>query len=175
MLIFIYMNKLLLCVFFSLPAFGQDAPTISLSKQIKVSPASVVKVYGYFDYYYKNAKGCDQSKKASIIQNNEISPCFQYLKSFEKDDAKKIINLLRDRNTYEGPIERPCSETHYALLILNNNVVTGYVNISLDCNKLFSNPAIPAASGTLTPKGKHELLVMLKLITEEPLVAPLEN
>lgn len=167
---FHYMNKIILCLLFYLPALGQ----VKLSKQIKASPTSVVKVYGYFDYYYKNVAGCDSSKTASIIQNNKISPCFQYLRSFEKDDAKKIINLLNDRSTYKGPVDRPCSETHYALLIFNNNVVTGYVNISLDCNKIISNPAIPAASGTLTPKGKDELLLMLKLITGE-LVAPSEN
>jgi hypothetical protein len=168
------MNKLILSLLFYIPVFGQDAPVIKLSKKIKASPTSVVKVYGYFDYHYKNVKGCDSSKTASIIQNNKISPCFQYLRSFEKNDAKKIINLLNDRSTYEGAIDKPCLETHYALLILNNNVVTGYVNMSLACNKIISDPAIPAASGTLTPKGKDELLHMLKLVTGE-LVAPSEN
>lgn len=167
------MNKIILSLLFSLPAFGQDTTTVRLSKQIKASPATVVKVYGYFDYHYQNVKGCDQSKTASIVQNNKVSPCFQYLRSFEKDNAKKIINLLRNRNTYENAVEKPCLETHYALLILENNIVTGYVNINLACNRIISNPAIPAASRSLSAKGKDELLHALELVID--VVVPLEN
>lgn len=169
------MSKILLCLLFSLPAFGQDTPVIRLSKQLKASPASVVQVYGYFDYHYKSIKDCDQSKKASIVHHNKISPCFNYLRSFEKDDAKKIIRLLNNRRTYGHPVDTTCFETHYALLILENNVVTGYVNISLSCNRIISGPGIPAAATAFSPKGKDALQRALKLITEEPLSAPLEN
>lgn len=169
------MNKIIWCLYLSLPAFGQDAPVVKLSKQIKASSASVVKLYGYFDYHYKNVKGCDQSKNASIVQDNKISPCFNYLKTFEKEDAKKIIHFLNAPSTYGAPVDAACFETHYALLVLDKDVVTGYVNISLSCNRIISSPVIPAAATAMPQEKKLALNRLLKLVTEEPLTAPLEN
>lgn len=170
--IFIYMTKILLCLLFSLPVFGQNAPVIRLAKQIKATPSSVVKVYGYYDYHYKNTEGCDQSKNASIIQNNKISPCFTYISTFEKDDAKKIINFLNARSTYGATVDTTCFETHHALLILEKNVVIGYVNISLTCDRIISNPAIPAATTAMIREKKYALNSLLKLVEEEGLVVP---
>jgi hypothetical protein len=160
------MNKIILSLLFSLPAFGQDMPTIRLSKQIKASNTTVIKVYG--------AELCNNQQGLSIVHNNKITPCFRLLSTFEKNDAKKIINLLHDSGSYTDG-DTTCFKTDHALLILENGVVTGYVNISFFCNKIISSPAIPAASKLLSPKGKDALLRTLKLVSEEPLVAPLEN
>lgn len=172
MVIFIYMNRMIFCLLFGLPAPGQDSLVVKPAKNITVSEASIIKLYAF-----NTNNGCDRSTNVSAVYENKISPCFYYVKTFEKKKVKQIINMLRSRRTYGGK-EAACFDTDYALVIFDKaNVVTGYVNISLYCNWLIPNPVIPESKmglgkGGFSKKGKERLLEVLELVSKEDLVAP---
>ncbi len=165
------MNKIIALLFFSLAAVssvsGQGTIKISLRKQITGSASNTIKLYKF-----NPQNNCNQSKAVSIIYEDKISPCFDYVKTIKTGEVKKITGLLRKSTTYGGE-DVACFDTEYALLIFDkSNVVIGYVNISLSCNKLISNPIIPerehyANQGLrkvgFSKKGRNTLLKLLGL------------
>jgi hypothetical protein len=92
-------------------------------------------------YKFDSTNNCDQSKAVSIVKNNRISICFDYVKKIEDSNVKKILNLLHSKSTY-GKEDAPCFDTDYALIAIKEENIIGYINISLSCNKLISNPII---------------------------------
>lgn len=92
-------------------------------------------------YKFNEKKMCDQSKAVSIIMDNKISQCFDLIKNINGLKTKEILNILHDKNTY-GSEDAACFDTDYSLVVMNGKTIIGYINISLRCNKLFSNPII---------------------------------
>ena len=166
------MNKTLLFILIAILKINslsaqQEAVEISLAKQITASASNTIKLYKF-----NPANRCGQSKRLSIIYENKISTCFDYVKTIGVGDVKKIVSLLRAPATY-GSEDVACFDTDYALLIFDEkNVVIGYVNISFSCNKLNSNPIINEqahySKGELrkvgfSKKGRNSLLNLLAI------------
>jgi hypothetical protein len=165
------MNKIVIIMFFSfltnLSVCGQDTIKIGLLKEIKATVNSTIRLYKF-----NKDKQCDQSKAVTIIYENKVSKCFDYIKTIKTDDTKKIVSLLKTPTTYGGE-DVACFDTDYALLIFNKqNVIIGYIDISLFCNKLISAPVIAEqehySKGGLrkvgfSKKGKAALLKLLKI------------
>ncbi|SIN86804.1 hypothetical protein [Chitinophaga niabensis] len=163
------MNKLVLALFFSLPASGQETIVFKPAENLTVSNVSAIKLYAY-----DINKGCDRATPVSLIDNDKVTPCSRYVKTFEKEKVKQIIKLLRSEATYGGE-PAACFETNYSLMMLDKaNVVIGYVDISLFCNRLIANPLIPETGkkNGFSKKGKELLLHTLELVSEEDIVAP---
>lgn len=172
MLIFIYMNKIILCLLLSIPALGQDTIVFKRAESLTVSNVNTIRLYAY-----DINKGCDRATSVSVIDVNKVSPCFRYIKTFDKKKVKEIIKLLRSKATYGGTRVR-VFETNYSLIMLNKkNVAIGYVDISLIHSSLIANPLIPVNTkkSGFSKKGKERLLLTLELISKEAIVAPLEN
>ncbi len=135
------MNKSITILFFIFiiagPASGQEAIKLGLKKQITVSASNTIKLYKY-----NPQNECNQSKVVSVIYEDKLSTCFDYVKTFRMGKVKKIMKFLRALTTYGGE-DVACFDTEYALLIFDkSNMAIGYINISLSCNKLISNPVI---------------------------------
>src|SRR5687767_2303950 len=103
-------------------ASGQEK--IKIEKQIDIEKSKSIKL---FRFNSKNS--CDQSKAVSVIYENKISTCFDYVKEIKKDNIKKIIKLLRSSASY-GNEDVACFDTEQALVIYDKaNVIIGYINI----------------------------------------------
>lgn len=147
------------------PLLAQNMPKIRLDKQLVAKEKCTIKLYRFDP---KN--NCSQSKAVSIIYEGKIADCFDYVKTIEYADALNIVKLLRTPSTY-GNEDVACFDTDYALLLFDkSNVVYGYVNISLFCNKLMSNPSIPEREAWsqdglrkvgFSKKGRENLLMLL--------------
>jgi hypothetical protein len=145
----------------------QETVKINLAKQITASASNTIKLYKF-----NPNNPCEQSKAVSIIYENKVASCFDYVKTIAVGDVKKTVSLLRTPTTY-GSEDVACFDTDYALLIFDKkNVVIGYVNISLSCNKLISNPIITErgyySKGGLqkvgfSKKGRSNLLKLLAI------------
>ncbi|MOA06986.1 hypothetical protein D3C78_1266580 [compost metagenome] len=119
-----------------------------------------------------NAKNpCSQSKAVSIIKENKISECFDYVRTIQGGEVKNIINVLYDSDTYGGE-EVACFDTDYSLIAVENDVIIGFINISFSCNKLISKPLIIERDKHIneslrkvgfSSSGKKLLLRLLKL------------
>ena len=158
------MKKIIISILSCLLAAGSSTAQIKLAAR----GANTIKLY---TYDYPNT--CDPSKIVSVVRENKISPCFRYIKTFEKNEAKTITKMLRSSATYSRDTTA-CFDTQYALLILNKaGVIIGYVDISLSCNKLHAVPAgwSQGRSG-LSKEGKDSLLYKLELVYREGLIAP---
>lgn len=114
-----------------------DSIILNISKGIFPTEIDYIKVYKY-----DSKNDCEQSKAVSIVYNNHLSSCFNYLKTFKNKDVKDFIIIIKDPKTY-GAEDIACFDTDYALLLYNKkNEVVAYINISESCNKLISNPEI---------------------------------
>ena len=117
-------------------------------------------------YKFNPLKNCNQTREVSIIKENRISKCFDYIRIIKGNDVKNILEFLYDSNNYGGE-EVPCFDTSYSLLAYSsNNKIIGYINISLGCNKLLSNPTIkeqgkPSNIG-FSKSGMQQLKKLLK-------------
>jgi hypothetical protein len=121
-------------------------------------------------YEFRRQNHCDQSKAVSIIKDGKISPCFSFVRFISKQDTREVIRLLNDSKTYGNG--EPCFDTDYALLIIDNNTVVGYINISFRCHTLMAVPSIAAQEqyikdgwtrGGVSSMGNNKLLSVLKL------------
>lgn len=110
---------------------------------INISTEINFKKVGYMELYKINlTKGCDQSKAVSIVYQNKIAKCFDYMKTIKGREKDNFIRIIRDYHTYGGD-DVACFDTDYGLLLYGyQNEIVGYINISKSCNKLVSNPEI---------------------------------
>jgi hypothetical protein len=116
---------------------NNDSIILNISKDIFPANVHYMKLYKYDE---KN--DCEQSKAVSVIYDNRISVCFDYVKRIEGKKVKDFINLVRNPKTY-GAEDVACFDTDYSLILYNRkDEITGYINISNSCNKLISNPKI---------------------------------
>jgi hypothetical protein len=93
-------------------------------------------------YKYNQLNICDQSKAVSIIYNQKLSHCFDYVKTIEGKEVVDFIKIIKNPTTY-GAEDVACFDTDYSVTLLNKeNQIAGYLNISFSCNKLISNPVI---------------------------------
>jgi hypothetical protein len=122
-------------------------------------------------YKFNPKNPCSQSKAVSIIKEDKISECFDYVTTFNGNEVKDILYILYDTNTY-GAEDVACFDTEYSLLAINDNKVIGFINISFRCNKLISTPAIKERDSHLngnlrnvgfSKNGKENLYQLLKL------------
>lgn len=107
---------------------------INLTEKIKAADSIVL-------FKFNSDNLCDQSKAVSIIKNNEISKCFDYIKTIKGKAVSNFINLLHTKTTYGGG-NVACFDTDYSVILIKNNSIIAYINISISCNKLFANPKI---------------------------------
>jgi len=133
--------KLFLCflstLLFTLSVQSQDTLSIKLAKTVDTNSVQSIKLYKF-----NPDNSCNQSKGVSIVFNNKLSSCFDFVKNIAPGKVKSIVSLVTSAKSYGGE-DVACFTTNYSLLLLNsNNVVTGYIDISFDCNKLISNPII---------------------------------
>lgn len=118
-------------------------------------------------FKFDTANFCDQSKAVSVVYDNKVSQCFTYLKSFKIDKVKRLIKSLSDKTTY-GNGDVACFDTEYGIVFYNSyGSIVGYVNISLSCNKLMSNPIIPEREYFITDKSRK---VGFSLIGREKII-----
>lgn len=175
------MNKIIL-VFFLVTISNQKIFSQLSSDSIKISKNLVIGNVEFMKLYVdSNKRECDQKKAISIIFNDKISSCFDYVKSFSKGDCHKILKHINTSSTYGGE-DVACFETDYALLLYNKQkTIIGYINISFFCNKLNSNPRIDAikvlSSGKIrrngfSKHGRKELLELLGLKESNSTVSP---
>ena len=121
--------------------FSQNAKTEKQESSIKISD-NFNSASSLLLYKFNPKNSCDQSKAVSIIKDNKISQCFDFVKTFNGTKVKEILNLLNNEDTY-GNEDVACFDTDHALILYNvKNEVVGYINISESCNKLISNPEI---------------------------------
>ncbi|MGR3854037.1 hypothetical protein [Chryseobacterium indologenes] len=110
---------------------------INIGKEISIIDTDYMKLYKYDE-----TNECEQSKAVSVIYDNRISVCFDYVRRIEGEKVKDFINLVRNPKTY-GAEDVACFDTDYSLILYNSkDEITGYINISNSCNKLISNPKI---------------------------------
>lgn len=120
----------------------ESSPSINEKDTLKVNLSdNFNSVSSILLYKFNSNNKCDQSKAVSIIKDNKISKCLDYIKTFDFSRSKNILDLLQNKNTY-GNEDVACFDTDYSLVIVNGKTITGYINISFNCNKLISNPII---------------------------------
>jgi len=107
---------------------------ITLTNEFKLADSLIL-------FKFNSDNLCNQSKAVSIIKKNEISGCFDYVRTIKADKVDTIIKLLHDKTTYGGG-NVACFDTDYAIIAIKNSNIIAYVNISLSCNKLIANPKI---------------------------------
>lgn len=90
----------------------------------------------------RESEPCSDQKAGSIIHGTTFSTCFKLIKKLNTGDSKKVINLLRKKETY-GFLKYDCFSTDYAILVFDkNSTVIGYVNFSFICSNMYSKPTI---------------------------------
>jgi hypothetical protein len=78
----------------------------------------------------------------SVIKDNQLTTCFDYVKTIDVVNTKKLISVLSVPSSY-GAEDVACFTTQYGMVVLDRSgVIIGYINLSLSCNKLISNPVI---------------------------------
>lgn len=93
-------------------------------------------------YKYDARNDCEQSKAVSIIYNEQLSVCFNYIRIIKGKKMVDFLATIKNIETY-GAEDVACFNTDYSIILYNKkNEVIGYINISFDCNKLISNPEI---------------------------------
>jgi hypothetical protein len=138
---------------------------LKLSEVLVAKKGSIVKLYKF-----NHQNPCNQSKAVSVVFEDKISTCFDYIKVLSTPDVKKVVQLLKSSKTYGGE-DVSCFDTDYALIFFDkSNFVYAYVNISFSCNKLISKPAIPERDRLMdhglrkigfSENGRHNLLRLL--------------
>lgn len=123
-------------------------------------------------YKYNEQNNCNQSKAVSVIYDNQLSSCFDYVKTINGKDIEDFLGTIKNPNTYGGE-DVACFDTDYSLILYNiKDEVAGYINISESCNKLISNPEIKerefySKDGLrkvgFSEKGKEKIKQILKL------------
>jgi len=145
-------NLILLFILFLFQScFSQNAKTEKQEFSIKIND-NFNSASSLLLYKFNPNNFCDQSKAVSIIKNNRISQCFDFVKTFNGTKVKEILNLLNNEDTY-GNEDVACFHTDYSLIVMNGKTIVGYVNFSFSCNKLISNPIIEK----MTSKSKDGL------------------
>lgn len=101
----------------------------------------------YIQLFERNRAGhdCYDQKVADIMINktsHKLSPCFRLIKTLNEVDSKKLIGILRSKETYTvNPYY--AFTTDYAIVLYDkNNAVNGWVNFSFVCNNSYSMPDI---------------------------------
>jgi hypothetical protein len=113
----------------------ENHPVINIAKKLDISQIFKIELYRF-----NSKKECNQSKAISIIYDHRIAPCFDYIRSIK--DKDKFIKIITDHHTY-GAEDVACFDTDYAVLLYGSKGdIVGYINISMSCNKLISNPEI---------------------------------
>lgn len=144
---------------------NNDSIILNISKDIFPADVHYMKLYKYDE---KN--DCEQSKAVSIIYNKQLSVCFDYIKIIKGKDMVDFLTTVKNPKTY-GAEDVACFNTDYSVILYNKkNEVIGYINVSIDCNKLISNPEIKEmefySQGGLTKvgfskKGKEKIMQIL--------------
>ncbi|WP_426792352.1 hypothetical protein [Sphingobacterium sp. WOUb80] len=110
-------------------------PVINIAKKIDINQIIKIELYRF-----NSKRSCNQSKAISIIYNNRIAPCFNYIRTIK--DKDKFLKIITDHHTY-GAEDVACFDTDYSVLLYGSKGdIMGYINISMSCNKLTSNPEI---------------------------------
>lgn len=145
------------------------------NKTAKNDP-SVIKIEDNFDsanslllYKYNPKNVCNQSKAVSVIKENKVSQCFDFVKNIDSSKTREILKILNDNSTY-GNEDISCFDTDYSLVVMKGKTIIGYINFSFNCNKLISNPEIEARTAKskdglrkvgFSDSGKNKLLKLL--------------
>jgi hypothetical protein len=111
--------------------------------RIKLCTSILSDSISYLKLYKFNENNlCDQSKAVSIIHNNKISVCFDYIKTLKGKRVNEFIETIKDHSTY-GAEDVACFDTDYSAVFYNNkDMIIGFTNISFSCHKLNSTPKI---------------------------------
>ena len=111
--------------------------------RIKLNTAIISDSISYLKLYRFNETNlCDQSKAVSIIYNNNISTCFDYVKTLKEKKVNEFIEIIKNHKTY-GAEDVACFDAEYSAVFYNNeDIIIGYTNISFSCHKLNSTPKI---------------------------------
>ncbi|MGE8421897.1 MULTISPECIES: hypothetical protein [Sphingobacterium] len=116
-------------------AVDDNYPVINIAKKLDINQVIKIELYRF-----NPKKKSNQSKAISIVYNNRIAPCFDYIRTIK--DKDKFIKIITDHHTY-GSEDIACFDTGYSVLLYGNkDDIVGYINISMSCNKLISNPEI---------------------------------
>ena len=123
-------------------------------------------------YRFNKSNFCDQSKGLSIIYNNKLSPCFDYLKSLDKNRSKSIIKLLLSKKSYGEPF-MVTFDTDYAITVYDNvDKLIGWINFSQQFQSSRSTPRIevqeiqtngPIKKDGLVKKSRKKLIKLLDI------------
>lgn len=156
---------------------NQDTKTVSYGPQVilkdKFDTCCTLRLYKY-----NPTNDCNQSKAISIVKDNKITPCFDYIRDFNDSEKELFISLIQNPDTY-GNEDVACFDTEYSVLAIDSATIVGFVNISISCNKLISIPEIPARTAHaedglrkvgFTRIGRSKLL---KMLGEEEVEMPL--
>jgi hypothetical protein len=145
---------------------------IELSKNLSSKNVALIKLYKF-----NSKNSCNQSKAVSVIFDNQISECFDYVKTIKGGSIKKIMTCLHNKKTYGGE-DVACFDVDYGIIAYNaKGVIIGFVNISLFCNKLNATPAIPERdffnSSELhkvgfSKQGRNQIIKLLSLSDTKP-------
>ena len=131
---------LTICFFFVISCKGQEKEALSTKSDIQIKD-DFKSANSFTLYKYNPNNPCNQSKAVSILKENYISECFDFIKTISGDEVSSIIDLIHNTKSY-GSQDLACFDTEYSLVALSNNKIIGYINISFSCNKLISNPPI---------------------------------
>ena len=120
----------------------------------------------------QDSGNCIDQKAGSVITAHKMSPCFKFVRNFTCLESKRIIRLLRSKNTY-GFLKYDCFSTDYAIVIYGyNDSVIGYVNFSFICSNLYSVTEIEEQNSLssknknlvgFSNNGKTQILKLLRL------------
>ena len=156
---------------------SQDSKTVSHGLQVilkdKFDTCCTLRLYKY-----NPTNNCNQSKAISIVKDNKITPCFDYIRDFNDSEKVLFISLIQNPDTY-GNEDVACFHIEYSVLAMDSATIVGFINISISCNKLISNPEIPARTAHsedglrkvgFTRIGRSKLL---KLLGEEEIEMPM--
>lgn len=131
---------LTICFVFVISCKGQEKKAVNTKTDIQIEN-DFKSATSFALYKFNPNNPCNQSKAVSIIKENKISECFDFIKTIKGNDVKNIIALLHNTKSY-GSEDLACFDTEYSLVAFTKNKIIGYINISFNCNKLISNPTI---------------------------------
>gem|GEM_PF-2104173 len=137
------MKKIIVCISLLLKvSFG-----ICQEVKLNIKKHMVADDIKYIQVFECNRAGhdCYDQKGADIMINKtgrRLSPCFRLIKTLNEADSKKLIGILRSKETYTvNPYY--AFTTDYAIVLYDKNgAVNGWVNFSFVCNNSYSMPDI---------------------------------
>ncbi|WP_343686117.1 hypothetical protein [Chryseobacterium gleum] len=146
---------------------NNDSLVLNVGKDLFSIPVHYMKLYKFNEQNY-----CNQNKAVSVIYDNQLSSCFDYVKTINGKDIDDFLGTIKNPKTYGGE-DVACFDTDYSLILYNiKDEVVGYINISESCNKLISNPEIKerefySKNGLrkvgFSKKGKEKIKKILKI------------